>query len=66
MKKSDILFLLSLFRGAFHRSVRTIYTAIARVWAQNGFAVFAFIKKLAAIGGHFFGFLMTAIWAGYG
>jgi hypothetical protein len=49
MKKSDILFLLSLFRRAFHRSIRTIHTTVAGFWAQDGFTVFAFIKKLAAI-----------------
>jgi hypothetical protein len=43
-----------LDRWAFHRAEGTKHTAIPRIRAQQGFALFTFIEKLAGIGGHSF------------
>jgi hypothetical protein len=54
----------SLFRRAFHRSIRTKYTAIPFCRHDNFFAVSTFIKKYTAIFRHSFFFAETTERAG--
>lgn len=58
--------ILFLHGWAFNRSIGAIHAAITLFWAQHCITVFTFVEKLTGIRRHFFGFFMSAVWAGDG
>ena len=50
-----------LHRGAGHRAVGAVHTAIAGLGPQDGMAGLAFIEPLAGIRGHALGFAVAAL-----
>ena len=62
------LFLTTIFpllnRRALHRPKTAIHTAVPFIRFQYRFAIAAFIKVLAGIGGHGLHFCEAAAWAG--
>lgn len=50
-----------LDRRARHRAVRAVHAAIAWFGFQHGVAGFAFVKPLAGVGRHDFGFAVAAL-----
>ena len=62
--KSTATTALLLNRRAFNRAIRTVHAAVARLWSEYGFALFAVVEKLASIGRHGFSRCVPAVWTG--
>ncbi|CAE6495533.1 hypothetical protein NMYAN_140018 [Nitrosomonas nitrosa] len=48
-----------LYRRTRYGAIRTVHTAISRLWPEKGATPLALVEVLARIGGHVFRFLVS-------